>query len=73
MAGVEFGRVTTWKQTFGFIRPMGDTREGEVFVHFSQIRAAGFRALHAGQRVTFVRGVDDRGRERAIDVEVMDD
>ncbi|HEX7370429.1 MAG TPA: cold-shock protein [Rhodanobacteraceae bacterium] len=36
---------------FGFITPDGGT--ADVFVHFSAIRAQGFRSLKEGQRVRF--------------------
>ena len=36
---------------FGFITPDGDGTD--VFVHFSAIRAQGFRSLKEGQRVQF--------------------
>ncbi|HWG67080.1 MAG TPA: cold-shock protein [Rhodanobacteraceae bacterium] len=36
---------------FGFITPDGG--DADVFVHFSAIRAQGFRSLKEGQRVSF--------------------
>ena len=36
---------------YGFITP--DTGEGEVFVHFSAVQAAGYKELIEGQRVSY--------------------
>ena len=36
---------------FGFITPEGGGKD--LFAHFSEIQAAGFKTLQEGQRVTF--------------------
>ena len=44
------GRVTEWKDNYGFIR----CTDGRIlFVHFSSIGASGFRTLVPGDRVAF--------------------
>lgn len=44
---------------FGFIAP--DTGEGDVFVHYSEIRGNGFRSLEENQRVEFEIGQGSKG------------
>lgn len=50
---------------FGFIRRDDG---GEYFVHYTAIRMDGFRALEAGERVTFEIGVGPKG-DQAEEVE----
>jgi cold shock protein len=45
---------------YGFIREDGGS---DIFVHFSGIRAEGFRALEGGQRVTYEIGNGPRGAQ----------
>ncbi len=72
--GVErFGTVRWFKQEKGYGRITAD--DGEVlFVHFSDIKGAGYRVLDEGQRVRFVwrGGVADHGRHHAGDVHIID-
>jgi CspA family cold shock protein len=44
---------------FGFITPDGGTTD--VFVHYSEIDAGGFRSLDEGQRVEFEIGQGQKG------------
>jgi CspA family cold shock protein len=71
--GVErVGTVRWFKQEKGYGRITAD--DGEVlFVHFSDVVAAGYRLLEEGQRVRFVwrGGVVDHGRHHAEDVRVV--
>lgn len=53
---------------YGFIQP--DDGGEAVFVRHSGIRHDGFKELHAGQRVRFVRTSDARG-PRATDVKLI--
>jgi CspA family cold shock protein len=60
MAERETGKVKWFNDAkgFGFIeRPQG----GDVFVHFSSIRGAGFRTLTEGQKVEYGVAQGDRG------------
>lgn len=43
---------------FGFITVEG---ENDVFVHYSNIKAEGFKTLEEGQKVTFDTMIGDRG------------
>lgn len=51
---------------FGFITP--DHGGDDVFLSYKMLPGDGFRSVDAGQRVSFVTGVDDLG-PAAIDVE----
>ena len=44
---------------FGFITP--DTGDSDVFVHYSEIQANGFRTLEENQRVEFEVGQGAKG------------
>ena len=67
----ELGVVSEWRGGYGFIHANGGGRD--VFVHHSAIIGdRHYRELFVGQRVSFVRGEDDRGRPRAKDVRVVE-
>lgn len=51
---------------FGFISP--DQGDDDVFVSHKMLPGDGFRSVQAGQRVSFVYGLDDLG-PAALDVE----
>lgn len=44
---------------FGFITP--DAGGADLFAHFSEIRADGFKSLTEGQKVSFVTGAGQKG------------
>ena len=48
---------------FGFIAPDGGG--ADVFVHYSEIDAGGFRSLDEGQRVEFEVGQGQKGPQAA--------
>ena len=56
------------KKGFGFIAR--DDGGGDLFVHFSNIQAEGFKSLTSGQLVSFGVGKNNRGPQ-AIEVEVI--
>lgn len=53
---------------YGFIAP--DAGGEEVFVHFSQIQAAGYKELKEGQRISYELEKGERG-EYATKVEII--
>lgn len=44
---------------YGFITP--DSGDAEVFVHFSEIKAEGYKELKPGQRVSYILAKGDKG------------
>ncbi|NHQ83217.1 cold-shock protein [Chromobacterium vaccinii] len=44
---------------FGFITP--DNGGDDLFAHFSEIRANGFKSLHEGQKVSFTKAMGQKG------------
>ena len=52
------GTVKKFQGGHGTITP--ENGEGELFVHFKNIRCNGFAVLHPGEKVTFDIGVFDR-------------
>lgn len=44
---------------FGFITP--DNGGADLFAHFSEIKADGFKSLSEGQKVNFVSGMGQKG------------
>lgn len=55
---------------FGFITP--DDGGDDVFLSYKMLPGDGFRSVRAGERVSFVYGLDDLG-PAAIDVETEPD
>jgi CspA family cold shock protein len=55
------------KKGFGFIQQDGG---GDLFVHYTAIKAAGFKSLQEGQRVQFEVETTDRG-PKAKNVETI--
>jgi CspA family cold shock protein len=71
MAERELG-VVKWfngEKGYGFIAR--DNGEKDVFVHFSAIKAEGFRTLREGQRVEFEVAEGDKGPQ-AQNVDVIE-
>jgi cold shock CspA family protein len=66
------GRVKTWKddKAFGFIAPNGGGPD--VFMHISSLRGRSTKPS-VGRLVTYGLSSDDRGRPRAIDVQLLDE
>lgn len=70
MSSEKMKGVVRWfsdEKGYGFITPDGD-REKDVFVHFSAIKANGFKKLAEGDKVQFVV-VDSPKGPKAEDVE----
>ena len=54
---------------YGFITPADGSKD--IFVHFSGIVMEGFKALHEGQKVTYDVETDDKGKSKAVNVQVV--
>jgi cold shock protein len=58
---------------FGFINWFIEgVRQTDMFVHFSDIDMDGFRQLKAGQKISFALGVNNDGKPKAINVQVLE-
>ena len=54
---------------YGFIAP--DVGTEEVFVHFSEVQASGYKELKEGQRITYILAQGDKG-SFATQVQALD-
>jgi cold shock protein len=55
---------------FGFITP--DDGGSDLFVHFSEIQATGFKTLADGQRVSFEKKDGQKGAQ-AVNVQIIEE
>jgi len=71
-AGRETGTVLWFKakKGFGFIKP--DAAGSDLFVHVSDVDAAGLTTLEEGQRLSFKRDSRGDGRFHAIELRTLD-
>ena len=53
---------------YGFATP--DNGGGDVFVHITDIKEAGYTGLNKGDRIEFVK-VENRGRTKAVDIAII--
>ena len=58
------------KKGYGFLE-VDKGQSDDVFVHYSDIQANGFRALHEGQRVSFDKVEGQFGKPKAANVMVI--
>lgn len=70
MAERETGTVKWFDAAKGFGFISAETREDDVFVHYSAINGDGFRTLEDDQRVEFTVTQSDKGLQ-AEDVDVL--
>jgi len=71
---VYYGQVIWFdaKKGMGFIEWSKDgEKQKDMFVHFSDIKANGFKTLYKDQHVTFKIGVNKNNLPKAIEVEVL--
>lgn len=54
---------------YGFITPDGGGND--IFVHYNDVEAAGFKTLEEGQRIAFDIQKDPRGNVKAINLRVV--
>ncbi|QLB40738.1 cold shock domain-containing protein CspD [Mannheimia pernigra] len=58
---MEIGVVKWFNNVKGFGFITSDVCEGDIFVHFSEIKTEGYRSLKVGQKVQFELVQGDRG------------
>ena len=56
------------RKGYGFIKWQN---ENDIFCHFSDIIADGYKTLKAGQKVTFSIGKNNRDEDKAINITVV--
>ena len=66
----EFGTVIRFNKIKGYGFISSDLDGREIFVHFSEVQAAGYKELKEGQRVSFHLAQGVKG-EFAIQVQVI--
>lgn len=60
------------RKGMGFIEWAKDgEKQKDMFVHFSDIKADGFKTLYKEQKVSFKIGFNKNNVEKAVDVEVL--
>lgn len=61
------------KRGYGFISrtDVAGVKQQDLFVHFSDIAAEGFKTLFKGQKVSFGLGVNKNGVPKATNVAVL--
>lgn len=57
------------KRGYGFITQ--EDNKPDLFVHFSDVNAEGFKTLYKGQKVSYSLGVNKHGAPKAINVVVL--
>jgi cold shock protein len=65
--------IVSWfdpKKGFGFITP-DDNSGVDIFVHFSDVNAEGFKTIYKDQRVSYKVGLNKRGQPKATNVTVL--
>jgi len=66
------GKVEFFTKGFGFITwQKNGVAQKDMFVHYSDILADGFKTLVKGQDVQFGIGLNHDGKPKAIEVEVV--
>lgn len=64
------GVVIWFKNKFGFLNwKKDDIQQQDLFVHYSDIDASGFRDLQKGDKVSFALGTNHHNKLKAIKVQ----
>lgn len=71
---VFYGSVVIFtKKGYGFIAKENATEnDPDIFVHYSDIKAEGYKILYKGQKVSYQIGQNHSGQPKAINVTVLD-
>ncbi len=58
---------------YGFVDwSIDGVKQDDMFVHFSDIDMPGFKQLKAGQKISFTLGVNNDGKPKAADVQILE-
>jgi CspA family cold shock protein len=70
MSNIKYGTVLWFSlaKGYGFAQVEG---EDDIFIHYSDVLADGFKALYKDQKISFEVGVNKQGRPKAINVQVI--
>jgi len=66
------GTVIWFSKGYGFISwSKNSEQQKDLFVHFSDINAEGFKTLAKNQKVTFSLGINKREQPKAVNVTLV--
>ncbi len=74
MSDLHYGEVVFFnpKTGYGFIKwEKSSVPQKDIFIHYSDIQATGFKTLYKGQKVSFKLGINHHGVIKAIEVMVL--
>lgn len=63
------GTVIWFSRSYGFIEWfIGETKQKDLFCHWSDLNMKNYKTLKKGQKVTFTLGLNHHGQPKATDV-----
>ena len=66
------GIVIFFSKSYGFAtKTVNGVRQKDIFCHYSDIIANGFRLLKQGQKISYKIGKNNFGADKAIDIRVI--
>jgi CspA family cold shock protein len=67
-----YGEVIFFSKTYGFSTHFKNgVQQRDIFLHYSDILADGFRMLRQGQKISYNIGVNNFGAPKAINIRII--